>query len=196
MTTQASIAAQPGWKPYLDIARVDHWFKQVFMLVGSAVALVLADVSFSDAVVPTLIALLSTSLLASANYTINEFLDAQSDHYHPTKKHRASVTGKVKRSFVIVEYVVLAAAGLFMASRLPPTFLALSITFLVLGAAYNVPPIRTKDIPYLDVAWESLTAAISDFEPMSTRNYSSAHCWCLKEGIWRWAASQRRSRPT
>lgn len=152
--------ARPAWKSYLYIARVDHWFKQIFLLTGSALAVLLADIPIAEAVGPTLVALISASLLASANYTINEFLDAGFDKHHPVKMHRPSASGEVKRSFVIVQYAVLAVAGLLIASTLTTMFFVLGIVFLLLGVAYNVPPIRTKEIPYLDVLWESLNNPI------------------------------------
>jgi decaprenyl-phosphate phosphoribosyltransferase len=150
------VSTATGWKPYADIARIDHWFKQMFLLPGTLLAIVLAEIPIDEAIIPTIAALLSASLIASANYTINEYLDAQFDRHHPTKKHRPSAVGNVKLPLVIVQYIVLAAAGLYVASMLPAVFLGMCVLFLALGAAYNIPPVRTKDIPYLDVLWESL----------------------------------------
>ena len=80
--------------PYLYIARPDHWFKNVFMLPGVALALVMSPESLSTHMGSAFIGLVALCLLASANYTINEFLDARHDSHHPVKKHRPSVTGQ------------------------------------------------------------------------------------------------------
>lgn len=141
---------------YIRIARIDHWFKNVFVLPGTAIALLLADIPIADAIVPTLIALLSVSLLASANYTINEFLDAETDKHHPLKQSRPGAAGQLKGSWVSVEYVVLIAAAFALATRLPSGFSWFLALFMVMGLCYNVPPVRSKDRAFLDVLSESV----------------------------------------
>jgi decaprenyl-phosphate phosphoribosyltransferase len=68
--------------------------------------------------VPALTALLSTCLIAPANYVINEWLDAAYDRHHPKKSTRPSVTGQIQARDVFLEYVLLIAGGLFLASQL------------------------------------------------------------------------------
>jgi 4-hydroxybenzoate polyprenyltransferase len=146
----------PAWRDYLAIARLDHWFKNVFVLPGSALAVVLADVAIVDAVVPTLIALLATGLTASANYTINEWLDAESDRHHPLKHTRPGASGRLRPGLVILEYFTLAVAGLALAATLNGQFAVFTAMLLFMGLVYNVPPVRTKDRAFLDVLSESI----------------------------------------
>lgn len=141
---------------YVKIARPDHWFKNVFMLPGVLLAVLLVGTPFSQMIVPTLIALASICLVASANYVINEWLDAEFDRHHPVKKTRPSAAGGVKAVFVYIEYALLIAAGLGLASLLTREFVILSVALLVMGVLYNVPPVRTKDRIYLDVLSESV----------------------------------------
>jgi 4-hydroxybenzoate polyprenyltransferase len=139
------------------MARPDHWFKNIFMLPGLALALILSpDISIPAAVGSFALALLSTCLLSSANYTINEWLDATHDKHHPLKHSRPSAAGRVTARYAYAQYVVLAAAGLGVALLLPQTFIVIAIIFLAMGLIYNVPPIRTKDFAYIDVLSESL----------------------------------------
>src|SRR2546430_1016199 len=71
---------------YLQIARVDHWVKNVFVLPGIVVALSLDHKQLTFGIlIPILIGLLSTCLVASSNYVINELIDASEDSQHPTK---------------------------------------------------------------------------------------------------------------
>jgi decaprenyl-phosphate phosphoribosyltransferase len=72
----------------IAIARPEHWFKNVFMLPGAALALALADESLAPELAHLLLGVVSTCLIVSANYTINEWLDAESDRHHPAKRHR------------------------------------------------------------------------------------------------------------
>jgi len=143
-------------KDYLYLLRVDHWFKNVFMLPGVATAIIFIDIPLSQVLVPTLIGIFSTCLIASANYVINEWLDAEFDKQHPVKKNRPSALGKVQGKFVYIEYILVATLGLVMASLLSLEFLVCAITLLVMGFLYNVSPFRTKDRIYLDVISESV----------------------------------------
>lgn len=146
----------PVWKAYVAIARPDHWFKNVFMLPGAALALVLGENIGADAALWLLLAIVSTCLVASANYTINEWLDAEFDRHHPIKKDRPSAAGKTKAGFVYLQYALLAAVGLGIGAAISVNFLVFAAILLIMGVIYNVPPIRTKDRKYLDVLSESI----------------------------------------
>lgn len=141
---------------YLRIARVDHWFKNVFVLPGSAIAVILAGISVSDAILPTVIALIAVSLAASANYVINEWLDAETDKHHPLKKNRPGASGQLRTQWVIIEYLILAVVAILISLQLPVLFRIFLLIFLFMGLVYNVPPARTKDRAFLDVLSESV----------------------------------------
>ena len=143
-------------KEYIRIARIDHWFKNIFMLPGIALAMILTNVSASNAIIPIFIGILSTCFVASANYVINEWLDAEFDRHHPLKKHRPSATGNIQAKYVYIQYALLIILGLGLASSLTLEFLVFSVILLVMGVAYNVKPVRTKDKVYLDVLSESV----------------------------------------
>ena len=55
----------------------------------------------------------------------------------------------------IVAACVLACLGLGLAGEVGPLFFATSLLFWLSGVVYNVRPLRTKDLPYLDVLSES-----------------------------------------
>jgi 4-hydroxybenzoate polyprenyltransferase len=141
---------------YVRIARLDHWFKNVFMIPGFALAVAVgAEVGWGTLwQVP--VGVLAVCLIASANYTINEWLDREFDRFHPIKKHRPSVANKVEGRFVYLQWALLSAAGLGLSALIRPEFLAVNAVLLVMGVLYNVPPIRTKDRVYLDVLSESI----------------------------------------
>jgi decaprenyl-phosphate phosphoribosyltransferase len=145
---------------YVKIARLDHWFKNLFMLPGVALALVLANVPISTSIIPALVGMLSTCFIASANYVINEWLDADFDRFHPVKKHRPSAVGRIKAKYVYIEYALLVSIGLALASTLTKEFIFFSLLLLVMGILYNVRPFRTKEIVLLDVLSESINNPI------------------------------------
>jgi decaprenyl-phosphate phosphoribosyltransferase len=144
-------------RPYVQIARVDHWFKNAFMLLGVILAFFYEPMLFTWASVPRLsLAVLATCLIASSNYVLNELLDAPQDRFHPVKKHRPVPSGLVQPPFAVLEWLLLGAAGLALAFLLNPYFAASGLALWSMGVAYNVPPVRTKELPYLDVLSESV----------------------------------------
>ena len=66
----------------------------------------------------------------------------------------------MKFSYVMLEYLILAAAGIGLSCLINKGFLATEIWLLVMGIIYNVKPMRTKDIPFLDVISESVNNMI------------------------------------
>ncbi|MEI9425138.1 UbiA family prenyltransferase [Mesorhizobium sp. Cs1299R1N1] len=138
------------------IARPDHWFKNVFMIPGLAIGLLSVPEARPDLAFAILIGLVSTCMVASANYTINEWLDAESDRHHPLKHTRSAAQGRLAAHQVFAQYVVLAVVGLGLASVVSRDFFLASNVLLMMGIFYNVHPFRTKDRTYLDVLSESV----------------------------------------
>ena len=149
-------------KDYLKIARFDHWIKQLFILPGFLLAYILVGTEESavNIAVTIFLGLLATSSAASANYCINEWLDAEFDKYHPVKKTRPFVTGELKTGIVLTEYFLFVIVSLAVAYFISTEVLITIAVFLMMGVFYNVRPIRTKDLPYIDILSESLNNAI------------------------------------
>ena len=152
----------PGLRAYIRIARPDHWIKNMFILPGSLLAFLMAGWAAGPWELLARVALgfWSTCCVASANYVINEWLDAEFDRFHPTKKNRPVVAGGMKGRFVALDYLFWAVQGLAVAAVLSRWVLAMELWLLVMGLLYNVKPIRTKDIVYLDVLSESINNPI------------------------------------
>ena len=87
--------------PYVQIARVDHWFKNAFMLLGVILAVFYEPEVLSWAsVVKLAVATLATCLVASSNYVLNEILDGPTDRLHPRKRERPVPSGQVRIEIV------------------------------------------------------------------------------------------------
>lgn len=148
-------------KKYIKIARPDHWVKNAFILPGIAIAILMTKPEFDSVyILKFILGFFSTCFIASANYVINEWLDAEFDKYHPTKKNRPVVSENMKFSLVMLEYVICIIVGIGLAIPVNVPFLIVEIWLLVMGVLYNVKPVRTKDIPYLDVLSESINNMI------------------------------------
>jgi len=153
-----------GLWPYVQMARIDHWFKNAFMLLGVIVALFVEPSLMRWDVVPRLLlALLATCLVASSNYVLNEMLDAPYDRKHPVKKHRPAAAEKVRRRWALAEWLGLGALGIGLGLLVNPFFAATAALLWIMGVLYNVKPVRTKEVPYLDVLSESVNNPIRLF---------------------------------
>ena len=148
-------------RPYVLIARVDHWFKNAFMVLGMILAVFYESQVLSLGTLWTLsIAVLATCLVASSNYVLNELLDGPTDRLHPEKRSRPVPSGQVRPAIAYAEWLGLAAAGLGMGFWINRYFGVSALTLWILGIAYNVRPLRTKEWPYLDVISESANNAV------------------------------------
>ncbi|WP_274629284.1 UbiA family prenyltransferase [Arvimicrobium flavum] len=145
---------------YLSLARLDHTTKHVFILPGIVLACALGTPEPAKLLVTVPAGIASAICIASSNYVINEWLDREYDAAHPTKSQRRSVTVALLPGLVYAEYALFAVVGLLIAYLLGTLFFATSVAFLVSGILYNVPPIRAKDKPYLDVLMECLNNPI------------------------------------
>lgn len=156
----SSVAAAPPpaatARDYLALARVDHWVKHVFIIPGIVLACVLLERSPLGSLVAIGLGFASAALVASANYVLNEWLDAERDRHHPVKSGRPAVAKRLSAPVVWGEYIALAIGGLALAWAVSPLFLATAALFFVSGLVYNVPPVRTKEVAYLDVISESI----------------------------------------
>ncbi len=144
-------------QPYLQIARFDHWFKNVFMLPGMIVALIVRpDLLSLPLVVRITLAVFAAGMVASSNYVINELLDAPFDALHPVKKNRPVPSGRVNKSVAYAQWLLFAVVGFAISALLGKIFFAVAVTLWIMGCVYNIPPLRSKDKPYLDVLSESV----------------------------------------
>lgn len=148
-------------KDYASIARPDHWFKNVFMALGVLLAFFYYPQLFTWAVLGYIaLAVAATCLIASSNYTLNEILDAPRDRLHPSKRNRPVPSGRIWIPAAYIQWVLLGVAGLGLASLINWPFFWTGLSLLIMGLVYNVPPVRSKELPYIDVLSESVNNPI------------------------------------
>lgn len=142
---------------YVSIARPDHWFKNIFVIPGIVFSWMAVPPQHIDqAIVSIAWTLIAVCLVCSANYTINELLDAPEDRKHPVKRFRPAACGRIKTHFAYLQWFILGASGLVITYVIDLHLLIANATLLVMGLIYNVRPFRSKDLPYLDVLSESV----------------------------------------
>jgi 4-hydroxybenzoate polyprenyltransferase len=89
---------------------------------------------------------LAFSLLASAVYILNDYIDRESDRAHPTKRNRPLASGKAdpQKALLLMGVLIMAGLGIFAWLSLPAMYLALA--YLVLNVLYTF---RLKHIPII-----------------------------------------------
>ena len=149
--------ATPTLLGHLRIARVDHWAKNVFVIPGILAAYALnAEPLPADFWLRVVLGLLAVGIIASSNYTINEVIDAPFDRHHPSKRSRPVPSGQVNIPLAYVQWIGLGVVGLALSFWLSTLFGWTMVALWVMGVVYNIPPLRTKDLPYLDVISEAV----------------------------------------
>jgi 4-hydroxybenzoate polyprenyltransferase len=144
-------------KHYISIARPDHWIKNVLMVVGTMAACIVSPELIGRGLIsPLILAICSTCLIASSNYVINEICDAPYDVEHPDKKLRPIPSGEVNLLLAYAEWIVLGAAGLGIAWLINYPFFLSGLGLWIMGLIYNISPVRSKDIPVIDVLSEAV----------------------------------------
>jgi decaprenyl-phosphate phosphoribosyltransferase len=161
LDTAAPIKGRATFRGHLAICRIDHWFKNVFVLPGIVAAIgVDPDNVAPDIWLRIVIGLASICLVASSNYVVNEVLDAPSDRSHPVKYARPVPSGKVNIPLAYVQWIALMVVGVGLGSLISRPFMYTALVLWVMGCIYNIRPIRSKDLPYLDVLSEAVNNPI------------------------------------
>ncbi|WP_089943791.1 UbiA prenyltransferase family protein [Candidatus Entotheonella palauensis] len=149
--------AYPTLKGHIEIARFDHWFKNVFVIPGVFAALLLApDYQGADLIWRLIAGLVAIGMVASSNYVINEVLDAPYDRQHPVKCHRPVPSGRVHIPIAYAQWLVMMVAGIGLGSTLSFSFAVVLAVLWGMGCVYNIRPVRSKDLPYIDVLTEAV----------------------------------------
>jgi decaprenyl-phosphate phosphoribosyltransferase len=146
---------------HIEIVRFDHWVKNVFVLPGIIAAMALDHVPLSLQVFENiLLGLLAVGLIASSNYVLNEVMDAPFDFFHPVKRMRPVPSGRVNIPIAYAQWIELLAAGIAVGWAISALFTLSLLALWTMGCIYNIPPIRSKDVPYLDVLTEAINNPI------------------------------------
>ena len=156
-TAAPSVSLIQRLRAHLAIARFDHSIKNLFVLPGVIVPLSIGvRMPARDLTWRLVIAFISITLVACSNYVINEVLDAPFDRLHPTKRDRPAARGLVHVPVAYLQWLLMMAAGIAIGLTISRHFALVELALWIMGCLYNFPPVRTKDVPYLDVITESI----------------------------------------
>src|SRR5271165_6953754 len=148
---------RPTFKGHIEIVRVDEWVKNVFVLPGVVVALSVDRARLLAWSWTTFaLGMFAICLIASSNYVLNEILDAPFDRIHPVKRNRAVPSGRVSVPWGYAQWIGLMVVGLLLGWHISKAFTLTLAALWLMGCVYNIPPLRSKDVPYVDVLSEAV----------------------------------------
>jgi 4-hydroxybenzoate polyprenyltransferase len=146
---------------YLKALRPERWPRSLAIFVGTASFFLLfreqmAIYDLNEILLKCLLIFILTWAISTANYVTNEIVDAPFDIHHPTKKNRPLIKGEIKPMPFLFLGIILSLSSLTTAFLLfNKAFFISLLALLAAGFIYNLKPIRTKDIPFLDSISES-----------------------------------------
>jgi 4-hydroxybenzoate polyprenyltransferase len=132
-------------KHIISLIRVKHWVKNSFLFIPIFFS---GDFFNQDKLILLLLGALSFSLVASAIYVLNDFMDISIDKKHPVKKYRPLASGEVSKQIAIVLMFTLLALGIGSSIFINTSFTFLLVTYFVLNLAYSL---KLKQIAILDL---------------------------------------------
>jgi len=146
---------------HLSLLRLDHSVKQIFVIPGIVIAASLTATTVNFGLFWRIaIGMTAIVAVASSNYVLNEILDAPFDRQHPTKCVRPAALGTVSIPLAYLQWLVCAFGGFALARSISTELFLCVLSLWIMGCLYNIPPIRMKDVPYLDVLSESINNPI------------------------------------
>lgn len=135
--------------PILRISRPRFW---LYVLGPYLIGVAAAATSPSDLLRPTTI-LFGLYFLLPANllvYGINDIYDFETDAINPKKAGYETLVTPEKRRPLLAWIIALNAPFLVIAVFAAPGGLPLLLAFGILSIFYSAPPIRAKEVPFLD----------------------------------------------
>jgi decaprenyl-phosphate phosphoribosyltransferase len=127
--------------------RPQQWIKNLLVFMAPAAAGVLDNWHTTLRVTG---AFLVFCVAASGTYLVNDVVDAESDRYHPVKRHRPVASGALRPGLALGVGIGLIAGALAAAFALGPWGFAVVVaTYAVLSIAYSI---RLKREPVMELA--------------------------------------------
>ncbi len=119
---------------YLKLMRIHQWIKNSILFAGLIFGKKLSD---PDAVLHSILAFLTFSLVASCQYVINDYIDRKEDAAHPEKMHRPLASGKLDPGFALIITGIILPLSLVLSYKLSPVFFFIILFYFFFNLAYS-----------------------------------------------------------
>lgn len=143
--------------------RPQHLVKNLLVFPGCLLAYCLATNEFEISIVRIISAFIACALIATWNYALNDYLDRSEDIHHPEKSERVRAlnASQIKKNLALASICLLGVViWITQWAELNGGLLTFLGLFILSGIFYNVPPLRLKRFPFIDVATEAINFPI------------------------------------
>lgn len=121
-------------KALFKTMRPKQWAKNVFLLAAVVFDRKLTNM---DAMLHTILGVITFSLVASVVYIINDIADVEADRQHPTKRNRPIAAGNLSVRVAWISAAALLLVAFPVAYWLSPGFAFITLLYLVLNLFYS-----------------------------------------------------------
>lgn len=128
----------------LSAVRIRQWVKNLLIFTPIVLGGALGD---PKAIFNASLCFLAMGLLASGTYLINDLIDVESDRKHPTKRHRAIASGKLRTGTAVGLAAFGLTSGLLLGAALGLSVFIGLLAYLIVTLAYSL---RLKQMPIVD----------------------------------------------
>jgi decaprenyl-phosphate phosphoribosyltransferase len=132
-------------KRILELIRIKHWVKNLFIFIPGFFAGVLFDFENLKILIASFFCF---SLVASAIYIVNDYKDIESDRNHPLKKSRPLASGLVSLPVAFAVSISFIILGLAIAYFVDLYFFYVIVIYLGINIGYSF---GLKNISILDI---------------------------------------------
>jgi 4-hydroxybenzoate polyprenyltransferase len=129
----------------IKLARPHQYTKNLFIFIPAFFAFQLTNPAM---LVNALMAFVAFSLLASAVYVFNDWIDRFEDAQHPTKRNRPIASGRLKAPQAFSFLILLLISGAVSAYLVSVEVFILVLFYLILNLAYTL---KLKHIAIIDI---------------------------------------------
>jgi 4-hydroxybenzoate polyprenyltransferase len=130
----------------INLLRPYQYTKNLFIFIPPFFAIKLHDMETLES---SFFAFISFSLIASAIYILNDWLDRKDDLKHPKKRYRPLASGSVKPLSALILFIICFFSSMYVATHLPENVLYLLLVYFVMNLFYCI---SLKHIAILDIA--------------------------------------------
>ena len=120
-------------------------------------------------------------------YGINDLADRDTDRYNKKKSDKEHRLRQKETRTLTIAVAASALAGILLAATQHPLALMYTVLYLVLGAAYSIPPTRFKKRPFIDSA-SNILYIMPGLAGYALITGTHAPVWAVLAGwTWSWA---------
>lgn len=121
--------------PWMRELRPHQWTKNLLLAVPAIASFTIFEPGVLSQL---LLSFVSFSLIASASYIFNDYIDLKNDRFHEIKKNRPLASGQISTPGALLTSAVLVLIGLGLGYLAGSEFFLIVLTYLAMTALYSL----------------------------------------------------------